>query len=101
MLGDYQSQGLRCLKPCQLTVLISRVTFTIVTNSWCDFKCLSVWAWLPVALAEGSKNFFSLLSLLPEPAAHVVALAPSTAMLLPAHCSTAPFCLTPRKAAEL
>lgn len=38
MLGHHQRQGLLCLKPCQLAVLISRVTLSIITNNWCDFK---------------------------------------------------------------
>lgn len=37
MLGDHQRQALLCFKPCQLAILISRVTPGTIT-SWCDFK---------------------------------------------------------------
>lgn len=83
MLGDHRRQLLLRLKPCQLAVLISRVTLSIITNNWCDFKQ----KWLTVArgaISRAEPCPFPPPAALPEPAGHTAALAAAACPLPPA-----------------
>lgn len=106
-LGDHQRQALLYLKPCQLAILISRVTPGTITG-WCDFKhkkCLRLRRGkcslaMPSAEEREVQPIFPR-SPLPEPADRTVALAPSSDAPACPRLSPAPSCLAPRKAAEL
>lgn len=79
MLGDHQRQLLLRFKPCQLAVLISRVTLSIITNNWCDFKH----KWLTMArgaISRAQPRPFPP----PEPAGRTAALAAAACPLPPA-----------------
>lgn len=76
MLGDPQRQALLCFKPCQLAMLISRVTPGTIT-SWCDLN--TSWLWPAMPSAEERESSLFPRSALPEPADRTVALAPGSA----------------------